>query len=80
MTHEEREELVGKLKDGYEQKLYWDPINTNTNGGFRVVQKGGKILTDIGEFGNSSEANNSKNMTLTLLKKRRKGSFYINLS
>ena len=71
LNTQEKKEWIKQLKEGYENQLYWDPINTNSNNGYRVVQKGGKILTDIGEFGKENEILNQDGMTFTKLKQKR---------
>lgn len=69
LNAQEKAECMAQLKNGFEDNLYWDPINSNN--GTRVVQKGGKIFTDSGEFGKEKDIVN-KGDTLTALKERRK--------
>lgn len=70
LTQEERQNLIEKLKQGYEQQVYWDPGNSGTDGGYRVVQKDGKVYTDNGVFGDVPDQN--PKMSYTVLKAIRK--------
>ena len=48
LDDKEKQECIEQLKNGYEDNLYWDPVDAST--GCHVVQKNGMIISTTGDY------------------------------